>query len=599
MEIQEKIVNVFISLYSFVWSAISLLKFYSFNATVFDLGVNVGYATYSISNLTLSKLLHVIAYKGIVYFLVPLIYAFSFQGLLIFQSFFLGLGAYPVYKISKATLKDSNISLILAGSYLLYYPLAGVNWFDFHYQALFPTLFLFGYWFYISNRKLLSLFLMALSAITHYPYTVFPFMFALMLALSKKRREDSKVWIPLLILTSAIFLLNIKFYGPYYAIFGIVVINYNPNYLISIFTLFLILAPLLFLPLTSKWALYLTPFIALIFLSSYDYYHYPSLFQSQYSSLYIPFVFLGAIDGLKFLERKGINLIKIVAILFIVVIAFAVAFQPYSPLNSYTPVNYNFGEIFNVNLTQYNQLMKLLSLIPKGSSILISNNVPEAFYPYYELHPYTYWLLNPEQIYNGSVEYILAGPVGTAYTQAFPPSSISMDYLVENASKLGYGLYAEAYGMMLLKYNYTGPVVYYYPLQEYISASSFDLTFPWFYKDGMIVIDNAQSVNIFSGPKMLLGPGSYAMIVFVKSSTNLSTNKMSISVYADDLTKLVAVYYIQGSMLKNGWNQIEIFFTVDKVYANLEIIGYVYNWEGELYIKGIYINQTGILGSTA
>jgi len=243
--------------------------------------------------------------------------------------------------------------------------------------------------------------------------------------------------------------------------------------------------------------------------------------------------------------------------------------------------------------------MKLLSLIPKGSSILISNNVPEAFYPYYELHPYTYWLLNLEQIYNGSVEYILAGPVGTAYTQAFPPSSISMDYLVENASRLGYGLYAEAYGMMLLKYNYTGTVVYYYPLQEYISAPSFDPTFPWFYKDGMIVIDNAQSVNIFSGPMMLLGPGSYAMIVFVKSTTNLSTNKMSISVYADDLTKLIAVYYIQGSMLKNGWNQIEIFFTVDKVYANLEIIGYVYNWEGELYIKGIYINQTGILGNIA
>ena|GEM_PF-1981620 len=65
----------------------------------------------------------------------------------------------------------------------------------------------------------------------------------------------------------------------------------------------------------------------------------------------------------------------------------------------------------------------------------------------------------------------------------------------------------------------------------------------------------------------------------VKSSTNLSRNKMSISVYADDLTKLIAVYYIQGSMLKNGWDQIEIFFTVDKVYANLEIVGYVYNWE--------------------
>jgi uncharacterized membrane protein len=56
MEIQEKIVFAFVLLYSFVWSAISLLKFYSLNVTVFDLGVNVGYATYSISNLTISNL---------------------------------------------------------------------------------------------------------------------------------------------------------------------------------------------------------------------------------------------------------------------------------------------------------------------------------------------------------------------------------------------------------------------------------------------------------------------------------------------------------------------------------------------------------------
>jgi Predicted membrane protein len=172
----KKIMYLMIFVYTVGWSIISLLRYYSFNARYFDLGVSMGYITYSVEGLTLSKFVQIFALKPIVYLLDPIAYAFSFQGLLVFQSFFLALGAYPVFMISLEKLKNGTLAALLSASYLLYFPLAGLNWFDFHYQALFPTLFLLGYWFYIKGKKSLSLTFMVLSGMVHYPYTVFPLL---------------------------------------------------------------------------------------------------------------------------------------------------------------------------------------------------------------------------------------------------------------------------------------------------------------------------------------------------------------------------------------------------------------------------------------
>ncbi|MFP3132984.1 MAG: hypothetical protein RXR19_02585, partial [Nitrososphaeria archaeon] len=84
----------------------------------------------------------------------------------------------------------------------------------------------------------------------------------------------------------------------------------------------------------------------------------------------------------------------------------------------------------------------------------------------------------------------------------------------------------------------------------------------------------------------------YIMTVFLKSTSNSSSNWLSVAVYADDETELITFYYIKGASLKPGWNAVNISFTVPRVYANVEVIGYAYKWQGTLYVKGIYINQT-------
>jgi len=336
----------------------------------------------------------------------------------------------------------------------------------------------------------------------------------------------------------------------------------------------------------------MTPFLALIFLVKYWGYVYPNIFKLQYGALFIPFVFLGVIEGVEWLEKRSVmNRKRAVGLVFVSVVMFAAIYQPYSPLNKYTSVNYNINQIFNVNLTEYDQLMKILSLIPRGSSVLVSGNDPEAFYPYYDLIPYDNSITNPELVYNGTIKYIVAGPYGLQYTAVPPKPMVPMDQLVENASKKGFGIYAEAYGIMLLKYNYTGPLKYYYPLKEYFPSSGFIPTAPWFMKDGMIVATNAH-MQLWFGPELILPPGKYIMTVFLKSTSNSSSNWLSVAVYADDQTQLVTVYYINGASLKPGWNAVNISFTVPRVYANAEVIGYAYKWQGTLYVRGIYINQT-------
>ena len=595
MDMTKKVLYLMILLYTAGWSVITLMRYYSFNAGFFDLGVAMGYVTYATTGLTLSKLVQVFALKPIVYLVAPVAYAFSFQGLLVFQSFFLALGAYPIYMISLEKLKNSTLATLFAASYLLYFPMAGVNWFDFHYQALFPTLFLLGYMFYIRGKNFPSLVFMVLSGMVHYPYTVFPAIFALTLAFGKNRKRDLKIWVPLLLITALIFALNISMHGIFGATFGTVNAPLSkPGYFAVYITIFLILLPVIFAPLFSKWLLFLTPFIALIFLVKYWAYVYPNIFKVQYGALFIPFVFLGAIEGVEWWDKKKvISKKRAVALIFISVVMFASIYQPYSPLNSYTSVNFNMDQIFNVNITEYNQLMKLLSLIPKGSSVLVSANDPEAFYPYFGLIPFDSAYTNPELALNGSIKYIVAGPFSTYYISILQNRTL-MDELVENASKDGFGIFAEAYGMMVLKYNYTGPLKYYYPLREYFPSSGFIPTAPWYMKDGMIEATNAHA-QIWFGPELLMPPGKYTMTVIIKSTSNSSSNWLSVALYADDQTELVTVYYINGAGLKPGWNLINISFTVPQVYANEEVIGYAYKWQGTLYVKGIYINQTSYM----
>lgn len=109
--------------------------------------------------------------------------------------------------------------------------------------------------------------------------------------------------------------------------------------------MFIILLPLLFAPLTSYWALALIPLAVLAFASSG--YQYPQIIISGAITPFIPFIFLGLIEGSHYITRENKKVLKVLLIILLInITSFAAVYQPVSPLNSYSSVNFGMSNIF-------------------------------------------------------------------------------------------------------------------------------------------------------------------------------------------------------------------------------------------------------------
>jgi uncharacterized membrane protein len=150
---------LFLSFIGYVsyWSYITILRYYALNAYVFDLGIFMQNGWVVLHQVhTVSAFLAYLAYDGIVYVFSPLTLLDSYPALLILQSVVIALAMFPLYGIAKHFLKGDVPALLFAISYLIYFPLAGMNWYDAHNAAFFPTLFISAYYFYLKGRTIPS-----------------------------------------------------------------------------------------------------------------------------------------------------------------------------------------------------------------------------------------------------------------------------------------------------------------------------------------------------------------------------------------------------------------------------------------------------------
>lgn len=72
--------------------------------------------------------------------------------LLLFQAFFVALGAYPVYTFALKKLKNVKTALLISLSYLLFFGIQNAIAYDFHPLALATTILSFALWFYEEKR---------------------------------------------------------------------------------------------------------------------------------------------------------------------------------------------------------------------------------------------------------------------------------------------------------------------------------------------------------------------------------------------------------------------------------------------------------------
>ncbi|MEM0133998.1 MAG: DUF2079 domain-containing protein [Thermoplasmatales archaeon] len=318
------------------------------NEAYWDLGV---FAQRGIMVVTYPWSLHFFLYTFLgsewTFIIFPLTLLRSLRFLLIFQSIAIGVAVFPLYGIVSKFFRNRIIRTLLPISYLIYFPMAGMNWFTMHYQIFFVPLFIFGYYFYISGKYKLALLFFVLSGTVRFPsillvaYFSAIWLFFSLCNLYRLNLVASKLWHtvtekilkkppviqsekPEEITSNDILMRQVKFFtyllviSSAISILSVVYLNYYhetitgagsvgslaSNVLLSnfrekIITLILILAPYLFMILFSKkWLLLLLPYLYLCFFSNSPNYIYPLVFMYQYSSIFTVFVVLGSIEGI-------------------------------------------------------------------------------------------------------------------------------------------------------------------------------------------------------------------------------------------------------------------------------------------------------------
>ncbi|MBN1155728.1 DUF2079 domain-containing protein [candidate division KSB1 bacterium] len=137
-------------------------RFYSFNATLWDLGIMIqaiwntgqGYILNESVNLGFPISRLIAAHWELIYLLIAIMFRMvpSVPMLLCLQTIILAAGAYPLYRIASKKLESRPAAFLIAVSYLLYPAMHGPNLFDLH-SLTFATTFLIFTFYYIENDK--------------------------------------------------------------------------------------------------------------------------------------------------------------------------------------------------------------------------------------------------------------------------------------------------------------------------------------------------------------------------------------------------------------------------------------------------------------
>jgi uncharacterized membrane protein len=669
-------------LYSCYWSWLTISRVYSMVSAVYDLGLFVQHTWMftqpgSIALYGLSGLPGPVAYLALVldepfeFLLSPLGLLNNFPAVLIVQSIALGAGALPLFAIARRILSSDRTALFVSLAYLLYFPLGGVNWFDAHFIAFFIPLFLLGFYFLIQRSFRLAGALLLIAGTTEFPSMLLVVLFALTLVGEAvlngkflKREWDLpalKFSIVLLVLSVLFFLYQFFYLGDYLGAQGFAATVHSGSGAgaailsapISIqnrlAVILLILAPVLFLTVLSlRWLVMLSPIGYAVFGTTYFGYAFPQIFRDQYGAVFIPFVFLGVVYAMPWLARfspatgddpsvKGEDRFHSLRRLsrpsnmglavLITVVVFASIFQPYGPLNGLGPDKFSLP---SANLTRYNELQRLESLVPRNTPfVLFQNDMPgmlprpldylatplvsgiedwrnvsiyDAEVGYFPL------LLYSGHTVNASVLYAIDDPYNWGFAAKGSTTNNSMYYFIRDLYASGmYGILGEVDGMLVLERGYSGTPVMYSPFSQAIPAR--DLWVPdvapgqWSNAswngskipsgESVISATNADSTYAWDGPGLVLSPGTYE-VGFSLMTTNLSPqDHISLVVAGENGKDILASENITGSNFSHAdvWTNFSLTFYANNTYQQVTFPGLSVLWRGTLSIQTINLVQ--------
>ena len=619
-------------IYSVVYSFITVAKFNAYNATIFDLGVNaqILYGVFHGGvSLTPGSPNFINTGKMIYLVLAPFYNLYPHeQVLLVFQSVWIALGAVPIYFLVRKNIGDNLIAVLLALSWLLYYPMSGVNWFDFHLMALFPTFFLSGIASLEYGKKKTAFLFLVLTTITDFLIPLVMIFYGLLLLYKKRGKNRSRNY-TIMVLTLIVFsifiliitnILNGLSYTTGYA--------YNSATQVSVFKsgyseiglyFIRIILPLGFISiLAPDYLVLLIPFFALATYSQYQ--PYVSTMFIQYASLTAPIVFISAIKGIRRLKklkigkRPNFSIRKVTVFILAINVILMLFLTPAGNLITNGIYNSNAGYVVSGNHGIYNTrqqisqkeydvvLGEMISLIPTGLSVMAQNNIPQL--AQYHI------LLFPSQVISNTTilkypSYVIVDPYNSFFTNpVFPgePQDMNAMNTFDRLFATGdYGVLAQADGITLLEEHYTGNPVIYHPFSENFNLSNLEIPngVNVVNQSGIEYLENLTGSTAWYGPYITLPPGSYKISIRLES-TNMSENSSFLfqvisSTQGLKSTSVLDQQIIDGKSFGNSsYINSSLEFTANSYCLNVEFRAVNATWYPNLSLSGISVKQISV-----
>ncbi len=483
-----------------ILSYYNLLMLESYNYTIFDLGLNyrtmfLFHTNYHLLEWPNPPLITPLTYSKLIY--VPLsltLYINDTAGtLLLDQIFVISLGGYSLFRIAGIKTGSTLTPFVVELCYFLYSATYGFMTQGGNFVVFFEGFFLLGYFLYLIKKPTISFIAFLFASISNVfaPGLIVLFFlvdfganrswsFSLRYFVIKKsfykviqRIKDRTIrWklslvIAILVLESALSLFFIVKYG-ISGIFGAARLSmigtstvamhysigallnqvfknmgsYKFNFLNQIFS------PVLYVTALTPYALLVFLFIAVAWYSNQTIY-YGSL-NTQYSSLFAAFVFIGFVHFFKGRIKHNDTQKIFKRLLVLVLVSSIVSFLIYSPFSLENIQSGNVSKYADV--TPFDKdLTHGLSLIPNNATVYIQNILPQ--------------MMNRKEVYMPG--YYSGQPVDYAVIIPFSFSYLSQYYggydntwamfFEHNTS---YGLYENISGALVYKLNYIGPVIY-------------------------------------------------------------------------------------------------------------------------------------------
>jgi uncharacterized membrane protein len=503
--------------------------------------------------------------------------------LLVLQTGVIALGALPIFLIARK-LVSVKVALLFAAAYLINPATLSLNIYDFHLEAFLPFFLGMFYYSYLAERWRSYALFLVLSIITIDFACVMVVAISLTHGLAKVsgggrgpggiRLGLDRFKLKLLLATVVTALVSLylviflsgQFSGTSVSVQGVLSGFVSPMLAGQTLVLksefwIIPLVSLMFLPLLApRQLIMVAPWFAVTLLSAAG----SSLYSLGYQyagAFVVPFLIIAAIFAVEKLRKHHFNTRG----LLVGVLVFSIAISPFSPLAAGRISGIAYQEGLPV-VTAHDQVLDAaIDLVPANASVLTQNNL----FPQVSNRADAFVYLTNEKT---PIDYILADSMSSWYSSLIWGTQSMKYWLPYYIAKGDYGILVDDDGVLLLKANYTGPVVLSGPTVYKYDYTSLDL-----YSgteeavqgspSGTVLVHTASDqsgVTFWFGPYAALPPGEYtATFTLMSTASTVGSLELQVSNFLNSTTAELIVQrdLNQSSFAEPGtWSQFTVTF---------------------------------------